>query len=80
MEEDRPQAPAGWPPLIGLTVEEAAQALRVNPRAVREAIREGGLPAVKVGRGLRISAKALDDWIARGSRNAAREDEGHGAE
>lgn len=55
-----------WPPLVGLTVDEAAQALRVNPRAIRDAIRTGGLPARTVGKGYRIDVDALKAWLGKG--------------
>lgn len=42
-----------WPP-IGMTLEEAAASLRVNPRTLHELIRRGEFPARKVGVGWRI--------------------------
>lgn len=62
--EDRTQEPS-WP-LIGMTTEEAAKSLRVDVKTVHEAIKEGGLPARLVGKGWRISPKALEEWIASG--------------
>lgn len=62
--EDRTQEPS-WP-LIGMTTEEAAKALRVDVKTVQDAIKEGGLPARLVGKGWRISPKALEEWIASG--------------
>lgn len=55
-----------WPAL-GMTVAEAAQALRVGRKAVFKALQEGGLPARKVGRGYRISPAAVDAWLASGT-------------
>lgn len=52
--------------IIGMTVEEAADALRVERRAVLAAIADKGLPAVKIGRGWRIDPDALKAWIAKG--------------
>ena len=52
-----------WP-LIGMSVEETAAALRVNPRTVLDLIRRGGFPARKVGVEWRISPAALEAWIA----------------
>lgn len=52
--------------IIGMTVDEAAEALRVERRAVLAAIAERGLPAVKIGRGWRIDPDALKAWIAKG--------------
>ncbi len=37
-----------------LTVHEVAQLLRVEPRTVRDWIRTGQLPAIRIGRMLRI--------------------------
>lgn len=51
---------------IGMTVEEAADTLRVERRSVLDAIAERGLPAVRIGRGWRIDPDALKAWIARG--------------
>ncbi len=62
--EDRTQEPS-WP-LIGMTTEEAAKSLRVDVKTVQDAIKDGGLPARLVGRGWRISPKALEEWIASG--------------
>lgn len=62
--EDRTQEPS-WP-LIGMTTEEAAKSLRVDVKTVQDAIKEGGLPARLVGKGWRISPKALEEWIASG--------------
>ena len=55
-----------WP-LIGMTAEEVAQSLRVDVKTVRDAIRNGGLPARLVGRGWRIEESALRAWLASGT-------------
>lgn len=62
--EDRTQEQS-WP-LIGMTTEEAAKSLRVDVKTVQDAIKDGGLPARLVGKGWRISPKALEDWLASG--------------
>ncbi len=64
-DESRTQEPS-WP-LIGMTAREAAQALRVDVKTVQDAIRDGGLPARLVGKGWRISPRALEEWIATGT-------------
>ena len=51
---------------IGMTVEEAADTLRVERRSVLDAIANRGLPAVRIGRGWRIDPDALKAWIASG--------------
>lgn len=58
--------PAEWPPLVGLTVDEAAAALRTDDKTVRKLIQTGSLPARLVGRGYRIDPDALRAWVARG--------------
>ena len=54
-------------PIIGLTVEEVAKALRTDDKTVRKLIKEQGLPARIVGRGYRIEEGALRAWLASGS-------------
>lgn len=55
-----------WPN-VGLTVDEAAAALRVDRKTIIKAVMEGGLPARKVGKGYRISHTAIDTWLASGN-------------
>lgn len=43
-----------------LTVYEAAAELRLNPKTVRRYIESGRLPAVRIGRRLRIERTALE--------------------
>lgn len=45
-------------PLV--TVEEAAQRLKLKPDTVRIAIRRGTIPGVKLGRRVRIAEEVLD--------------------
>jgi excisionase family DNA binding protein len=47
-----------------LTPEEVSQLLRVSVYTVRRWIKEGSLPAYKVGRGWRISEMAMDEWLS----------------
>jgi excisionase family DNA binding protein len=42
-----------------LTVPETAQLLRVSPMTVRRFIADGRLPAVRVGKGLRVRREAI---------------------
>ena len=49
-----------------ITVSEAAELLRLRPARVYQLAREGILPAVHVGRQVRLEEQALRDWIARG--------------
>lgn len=59
-------APEAWPPLIGMTVDETAAALRTDDKTVRKLIQAGSIPARIVGRGYRIDPDALRAWIASG--------------
>ena len=49
-----------------LTVAEAAELLRIAERTAYKLVREGRLPAVKVGNQWRIERSALEAWIAKG--------------
>ena len=49
-----------------LIVPEVAKLLRVPPSRAYQLIRDGDLPAVHVGRQLRVSEEALRNWIAEG--------------
>ena len=46
-----------------LTIQETAQMLKVNPITVRRYIESGRLPAVRVGRGVRVRKEAVDQLI-----------------
>lgn len=45
-----------------LTVEEVAKKLRVNPRTVYRAIEKKQLPAIRIGRLLRVSIEAFKTY------------------
>lgn len=47
-----------------LTVTQAAEWLQVSAATVQREIRLGRLPALKVGRGYRLSARAVSDLLA----------------
>lgn len=51
-------------PLV-LTIEEAARALRIGRSAAYEAARRGELPAVRIGRSLRVPRRALEAMLAK---------------
>lgn len=42
-----------------LTIKEAAERLRQHPNSIRNAIAQGRLEAVRIGRSIRISEQAL---------------------
>lgn len=47
------------------TVAEFAQLFAISPRVVRDLIRKGELPALRIGRTYRIPRKAADAYLAR---------------
>jgi excisionase family DNA binding protein len=47
-----------------LTPQEVSDLLRVSVYTVRRWIKEGHLPAYKVGRGWRISESDLNGWLS----------------
>ncbi|MCR5259216.1 MAG: helix-turn-helix domain-containing protein [Desulfovibrio sp.] len=47
-----------------MTLEEAAQALRITRRTMFTLIKEQGLPARRVGKGWRVDPDALKKWIS----------------
>ena len=65
-DESKAQDIPGWPPRVGLTVDEVAQSLRVDSKTARKLIKEQGLPARLVGRGYRVDVDALKAWLAAG--------------
>ena len=46
-----------------LTVPETAKLLRISRNLAYELVARGELPAVRLGRVIRIPRGALDDWI-----------------
>lgn len=48
---------------IALTVAEVAAALNLGRNTVYDLIRTGDLPAIRVGRAIRIPQAALTAWI-----------------
>jgi excisionase family DNA binding protein len=53
-----------WPQ-IGMTLDEAAKALRVDSKTLRALIKAGDFPARKVGVGWRIDPEAVKRWLAK---------------
>jgi excisionase family DNA binding protein len=47
-----------------LTIEEAAEILKLTPEIVRKYLRRGQLPGRKIGREWRLSERALHDWLS----------------
>lgn len=65
---------ASWP-LIGMTLDEAAEALRVDSKTLRGLIKQGDFPARKVGKGYRIDPEAVKRWLAEKPATAETEDD-----
>jgi excisionase family DNA binding protein len=47
-----------------LTAREAAALLAVRPSWVYEAVREGRLPCLRIGRHVRFTRELLEEWLA----------------
>jgi excisionase family DNA binding protein len=56
---------------LTLTVNEAAAVVGVHPLTLREAIRRGEVPSVRVGRRVLIPRKALEAWLDRAGQPVA---------
>ena len=54
-------------PCLALTVEEAAEVLRLSRCTVLELVGEGRLRVVRVGRRVIIPTKAVEDFLGHGS-------------
>jgi excisionase family DNA binding protein len=52
-----------------LTAQQVAVLLQVPTARVYELAREGLLPAVRLGRQIRVSSSALENWIADGGQS-----------
>ncbi len=47
-----------------VSVTEGARELGIGPRAIRQAIQEGKLPAFRIGnRWVRVEREALHEWV-----------------
>ncbi|NPV54677.1 MAG: helix-turn-helix domain-containing protein [Firmicutes bacterium] len=49
-----------------LRVKEVAELLQVTPWQVYEMVKQGRIPAVHVGRAVRIPRKQFAEWVAKG--------------
>ena len=47
-----------------LKVDEVAALLKIGRTKVYQLVAEGELPAVRIGKALRISAEALQEWLS----------------
>ena len=64
---------ADWP-VIGMTVEETAEALWVDVKTVRRLLKDGSIPARKVGVGWRVEPEAVKEWLRKGTPQAELDD------
>ena len=65
MNSNEPQAHAGR---TVITVDELARRLRLDRKAVYDAIHRGDIPGVvRIGKVFRISTEAVDAWLKLGS-------------
>jgi len=46
-----------------MTIEEVAEYLRVHPSTVYRLVRQGALPAVKIGKQWRVDRETLEEWL-----------------
>lgn len=56
-----------------ITVQEAAELLRVHPRTVMNMAKRGELPGSKIGKQWRFDLEAVESWIGRHFRNSSPE-------
>ena len=62
------------------TVDELAALLRIGRRAAYEAVNRGDVPGVlRIGRTIRVSAFAVDNWLHGTGHNGTEDDELTGA-
>lgn len=54
-----------------LTLDEAAQYLKIGKTTLYELARKGAIPAHKIGREWRFDAEELDSWLKSGTNNSA---------
>lgn len=62
-------------PLIGYTIEEAAQALRIHPATVRSLVAGGKIKAVKGGKSWLIHPDSIEGWMKAGTPDPKAEDD-----
>jgi excisionase family DNA binding protein len=64
------QKKEGMQQALLLTIPEAAMSLRLSRAKVYRLIDFEGLPVVRFGRAVRVSAKALEQWVERREQGA----------
>jgi putative molybdopterin biosynthesis protein len=63
MREPLNREPVASPRRLVLTVPEVASELQIPASTVYDLIRRGVIPAVRVGKRLRVPKRRLEDWI-----------------
>ena len=51
------------------TVQQIADLVQLTPARIYEAIRQGLLPAIHIGRQVRIEEQAFHDWVRTGGQS-----------
>jgi len=64
------QKKEGMQQALLLTIPEAAMSLRLSRAKVYRLIDFEGLPVVRFGRAVRVSVKALEQWVERREKGA----------
>lgn len=62
------------PPTDWLTLGEAAQLLRLSPWSVRNFIKKGELPTIRLGRAIRLARRDLDRFMEQHTHRSAEAD------
>ena len=52
-----------------ITVEELANALKVNPRTIQRFIQRKEIPAIRIGRQWRFKKEWVDEWLKKNTVN-----------
>jgi excisionase family DNA binding protein len=64
LDANRESRPSPAAPLL-YHVEDAARLLAIGRTKAYELVSSGDLPSIHIGRSVRVSAAALEDWVRR---------------
>ena len=59
-----------------LNAEELAKLFKVTPHRVYDLVREDRIPHIRIGRQIRFSPEAIEQWAAAGGQPITKDDEG----
>jgi len=59
-----------------LKISEVARRLEIGRSTAYQLVQAGSLPAVHIGRAVRVCESALDEWITANTRGGERQNEG----